>query len=184
MNGVVYVTGNPHKAAYFAKMVGMDIPHMSFDVDEIQSIDLREVVEHKARQAYELAKCPVIVEDTKLSFNAMGRLPGPFIKWFLEELGPAGLCLMLKGYTDRTAIAGAAIAYYDGVTLEIFERELFGSIALEPKGDSGFGWNRIFIPEGADRTLGEMEDSEFRKHYAKVKPFDALADFLKALDAG
>lgn len=181
MAEVVYVTGNPHKAQYFAKMVGIDIPHMSFDVDEIQSVDLREVVEHKARQAYALAKRPVIVEDTKLSFNAMGRLPGPFIKWFLEELGPEGLCTMLKGYTDRTAIAGAAIAYYDGVTLEIFEREMFGSIALKPAGDGGFGWNKIFIPEGSDKTLGEMEDKEFRKHYAKVKPFDEISAFLKNL---
>lgn len=182
MYDVVYVTGNSHKAEYFAKMVGLDIPHMSIDVDEIQSIDLRQVVEHKAKQAYELAKCPVIVEDTKLSFSAMGRLPGPFIKWFLEELDAEGLCNMLNSYSDRTAIAGAAIAYYDGVTLEIFERELFGSIALVPAGDSGFGWNRIFIPEGAEITLGQMDDVEFRKYYAKVKPFDAIANFLKSLD--
>ena len=178
---VVYVTGNQHKAKYFAKMVRMKITHKSFDLDEIQSINLREVVEHKAKQAYELAKCPVIVEDTKLSFNAMGSLPGPLIKWFLEELGVDGICKLLDCYDDRTAIAGAAIAYYDGVTLEIFEKELLGSIALTPKGDSEFGWNSIFIPLGADKTLGEMEESEFEKWYAKIKPFDEIANFLKSL---
>jgi non-canonical purine NTP pyrophosphatase (RdgB/HAM1 family) len=139
-------------------------------------------VAHKARQAFELIGSPVIVEDTKLSFNALGSLPGPFIKWFLDELDVVGLCRMLDGYSDRGAVAGAAIAFFDGKTMEIFERELAGTIAKQPVGTSGFGWNRIFIPAGSDMTLGQMEESEFQKYYAQVKPFDAVAEFLKLVD--
>jgi inosine triphosphate pyrophosphatase len=182
MKQVVYVTGNANKAKYFAKMVGLNIPHIKVDVDEIQSINLNDIVEHKAKQAFELVRKPVIVEDTKLSFNALGGLPGPFIKWFLDELGTEGLCKILNSYDDRSAVAGAAIAYYDGKTLEIFDRELLGTIADEPAGDSEFGWNSVFIPEGSDITLGQMDDTEFRKYYARIKPFDAIADFLKSLD--
>lgn len=180
---VVYVTGNPDKAKYFARMTKMDIPHMSFDVDEVQSTSLSEIVEHKARQAYELAKCPVIVEDTKLSFKALGALPGPLIKWFFQELGDDGLCRLLDRYNDRTAFAGAAMAYYDGVNLEIFERELEGSIADSPsKNNTGFGWNNIFIPTGAKITLAEMSEKEFEKYYAKIKPFDEVVIFLKTIN--
>ncbi len=175
---VVYVTGNAHKAKYFAQMVGLDIPNVDLEVDEIQSLHLREIVEYKARQAYEKLKQPVIVEDTKLIFTAMGALPGPFIKYFLEELGPEKLCRLLDGFDDRSAVAGAAIAYYDGVNMEIFEKEIAGEITKKPIGDSGFGWNRIFSPKGSNITLGEMTDREFVTWYAKVKPFKELRDFL------
>ena len=178
MKDVVYITSNPHKAEYFAKIMGADIPRLAVDVDEIQSLNLLEIVEHKAKQAYKLANKPVIVEDTKLTFNALSALPGPLIKWFLDELGAEGLCRILDGYDDRGAIAGAAIAYYDGSTLEIFERDLAGRIADEPYGDDGFGWNKVFIPEGAEITLAEMDEETFRAYYHKIKAFDELKRFL------
>ena len=177
---VVYVTGNANKAKYFTRMTKMDIPHMSFDVDEIQSTSISEIVEHKARQAYILAKRPVIVEDTKLSFRVLGALPGPLIKWFFQELGEEGLCRLLDSYNDRTAFAGAAIAYFDGVNLKIFERELEGTIAKVPsKNNTGFGWNTIFVPKGAKTTLADMTEKEFEKYYAKITPFDEVSEFLK-----
>lgn len=178
----VYVTGNPHKAEFFAKMTQLDIPHVKIDVEEIQSLFLKEIVEHKARQAYSIVKKPVIIEDTKLTFNALGELPGSFIKWFLQELEAQGLCDLLTGYEDRSARAGAAIAYYDGLKMKIFERELGGIIVKKPAGSSGFGWNRIFVPDGAQTTLGQMSEDEFKKWYGLVKPFDELADFIQSID--
>ena len=179
MQEVYYVTGNPHKAEYFSKIMGMNIPQLSIDIDEIQSLNLCEIVEDKARRAYEVAKKPVIVEDTKLTFNALGALPGPLIKWFLEELGADGLCKILDSYEDRGAIAGAAIAYYDGVTMRVFERELLGKISEKPHGEDGFGWNKVFIPEGSSVTLGEMDEETFKQYYRRVKAFDELKHFLK-----
>jgi len=179
MKDVIFVTGNMHKAKYFSEMVGMNIPHKKIDVDEIQSLDVREVVARKAKQAYDQIQQPVIVEDTKLVFNAMGMLPGPLIKFFFEELEPEGLCRILDGYSDRTATIGAAIAYYDGEHLEIFESELPGEIAKKPVVDSGFGWNKVFIPKGAREALGSMNDEEFNKWYRKVKPYDQIRKFLE-----
>jgi len=63
--------------------------------------------------------------------------------------------------------------------LKIYERSLLGSIVKKPVGDSGFGWNKIFLPKGADCTLGQMDEQEFRLWYAKVKPFDEMAQYLK-----
>lgn len=79
---VVYVTGNANKAKYFSKMVGMNIPHKKADVDEMQSLDLTEIVEHKVKAAYRNLNVPVIVEDTRLTFHALGKLPGSFVKFF------------------------------------------------------------------------------------------------------
>lgn len=179
MKEVVYITGNSHKAEYFRKIMGKDIHRMDIDLDEIQSLDLRTIIEHKAKQAYEKVNKPVIVEDTKLTFNAFGALPGPLIKWFLDELKPEGLCKLLDGYEDRSAVAGAAIAYYDGSELTVFERELAGRIADKPYGEDGFGWNKVFIPDESDITLAEMDEVTFKSYYHRVKAFTDLKAFLE-----
>jgi len=175
---VVYVTGNAHKAKYFNKMVGLDIPHHSVDVEEIQSLDLRAIVEHKAREAYRQLKQPVIVEDTSLTFEQLGKLPGPFIKWFLDELGIDGLAELGAKLNDKSAVAGAMIAYFDGKTMKVFSSQLEGKLSDKPKGDNGFGWNQIFIPDGQKLTLGEMDDETFKQYYGRVKPFAQLRKFL------
>lgn len=48
---------------------------MKLDLDEIQSLDLREVIEHKVRQAHEKCGKPVLVEDVSLVFEDLGGLP-------------------------------------------------------------------------------------------------------------
>lgn len=178
----VFITGNLHKAKYFSEMVGIDIEHVKLELEELQTLDVARIVDHKARQAYDSLQRPVIVEDTFLTCIAMGRLPGPFIKFFLDEMGPEGVCQIMNGFADRSAVAGAMIAYYDGRTLEIFEKSLAGEIALKPTGTNGFGWNRIFIPHGINKTLGELSDAEFKKWYAKIKPFAEVSTFLKQLE--
>lgn len=178
MKTATYVTGNANKAKYFSKMVGIDIPHESVSVEEIQSLDPRLVVAHKARAAYSVLKKPVIVEDTYLKFEEMGELPGTLIKWFIEQLGFDKVCRLLDHCSSRAATAGAVIAHYDGAELAIFDSCLNGTISEHPTGDEGFGWNAIFVPEGETRTLGELSDEEFRVIYAKIKPFNELRDFL------
>ncbi|XP_009951286.1 PREDICTED: inosine triphosphate pyrophosphatase, partial [Leptosomus discolor] len=57
---------------------------------------------------------PVIVEDTCLCFNALGGLPGPYIKWFLEKLKPEGLYKLLAGFEDKSAYALCTFAFSTG----------------------------------------------------------------------
>ena len=100
----------------------------------------------------------------------------------MQEIGFEGLCRLIDG-KDRTAYAGAAMAYYDGINLTVFERELEGVIAESPAvGESGFGWNVIFKPKGSKKAFSEMSQEEFQSWYAKVKPFDSMRQFLKTLD--
>lgn len=63
MQTITFITGNQKKADYLAQYLGFPIEHVKVDLDEIQSLNLREIVEHKVKQAYEKIKKPVIVED-------------------------------------------------------------------------------------------------------------------------
>lgn len=60
------------------------------DLPEYQG-EPEEIVKAKCALAAEHIKGPVIVEDTSLCFNALGGMPGPYIKWFLQKVGPSGM---------------------------------------------------------------------------------------------
>lgn len=79
MNNVVFVTGNQKKAEYLSNYLGHPVDHQKIELEELQSLDLRDIVRHKVHQAYAAVQRPVIVEDVSLEFAALGRLPGPFI---------------------------------------------------------------------------------------------------------
>lgn len=179
---VVYVTGNAGKAKYFSKIIGLDIEHHSADVDEIQSLDLEEIAVHKAKQAYAQIMRPVIVEDTSLSLNSMGPLPGPFIKWFEVGLGLEGFCRLADFNPDRSATVSNIHVYHDGKKARLFKSSLDGVIADHPRGKGGFGFNPLFIPIGKTQSLAEMSDEEFIGEYIKFKPILQLKEFLLELD--
>ena len=116
----LFVTGNQHKADHLSRLLGLPLEHIKLDLDEIQSADLEEVAAHKAKQAYELVKRPVFVEDVALGFEALGGLPGPFIKFFLAGAdGAEKLCRMLDGFSSRRAYGECVFAYYDGRQLQL-----------------------------------------------------------------
>lgn len=180
MNEVTFITGNQSKANFLAKFLNHPVAHEKVDLDEIQSLDLREITEHKVRQAYAALSKPVLVEDTALDFVVLGRLPGTFIKWFLEEAGNEHMCKMLNAYNDRTAIARVCFAYYDGKQLEFFVGELKGKISEAPRGKRGFGWDAIFIPDGSTKTYAEMSDEEVNQFSLRTTTvFPRIKTFLK-----
>ena len=61
-----------------------------------------------------LAPPSVMVEDTCLCYNALGGLPGPYCKWFLQKLGHDGMNRLLAGFEDKTAYAQCTFAYSAG----------------------------------------------------------------------
>lgn len=91
----------------------------------------REVVVEKCLQAFKQTKAAVLVEDTSLGFNALGGLPGPYIKEFLVNLGPAGLHRLLHGFEDKSANAICVLAYLPATAtpkaeeVQVFEGEVF-----------------------------------------------------------
>jgi inosine triphosphate pyrophosphatase len=179
MTELTFITGNQRKADYMARHLGLEIDHQKLDLDEIQSVDLSEIATHKVKQAYELIKKPVIVDDVSLEFSALGGLPGPFIKFFVDHAGLEACSRMLDGFSDRSATAKCVFGYYDGRDLKLFQGGLAGEIAQNPRGENGFGWDKIFIPEGyGGRTRAELTPEEDEATYTTIKPFNELRGFL------
>lgn len=178
MSKVTFITGNQSKADYLAKYLEHPVHHQKVDLDEIQSLDLRTVVEHKVRQAYEILQTPVLVDDVALEFAALGQLPGTFIRFYVDTVPLDTICRTLDGL-DRAATAKAVLGYYDGNEITYFEGSLGGRIAEHPAGERGFGWDKIFIPEGYDVTRAELSEADDRATYLKIKPFAELKAFLQ-----
>lgn len=177
----IFITGNQNKADYLAKFLWFSIEHQKIDLDEIQSLDLREIVEHKVKQAYEKVWKPVLVEDVSLSFDALGHLPWPFIKFFEKELWCEKLCHLLDGKV-RTAIVECTFGYYDGNAVTFFEWNIRWTIAETPRGINGFGWDQIFIPYFTDKTSAELDAVEYERFYTEEKPFQKVREFLVNTD--
>lgn len=75
---------------------GYELTSTKVDLPEYQG-EIDHISREKCRAAAKHVHGPVIVEDTSLCFNALGGLPGPYIKWFLEKLMPEGLYKLLAG---------------------------------------------------------------------------------------
>jgi len=176
MSKVTFITGNPNKAEVFAKYMGVDVAHKKVDLDEIQSLDLRKITEHKLKQAYELVKAPVLVEDTGCSLDAFGMFPGPFIKWMMEQMSPKDICRLVDG-KSRGAVAEICYGYYDGEQMRFFEGSMHGTIPEYPRGNDGFGWNAVFVPDGSTQTYAESG-----KNFKEDTVYPKLKEFLTNLD--
>lgn len=156
----------------------MPLAHRTVDLAEIQSLDLREVTQTKARQAYKIVKQPVLVEDVSLSFEVFGRLPGTFIKWYIAELGNEKICRLLDGQNNRKATATICYCLYDGEQMHCFEASMHGEIADHPRGENGFGWDEIFISDGMSKTRAELADDEQAATSMRQSVYTELRQFL------
>jgi non-canonical purine NTP pyrophosphatase (RdgB/HAM1 family) len=180
MRTFTFISGNQHKVYYLEKWLGVPIDHHHLDLEEVQSLSLRTVAEHKARQAYDLLQRPVLVEDVGLTMKALGRLPGPFIKWFIEDLGDTGLCRFAAGLEHQQATVSIVYAFFDGQEMHLVENHVEGEVAPEPRGTHGFGWNAVFIPEGSTKTYAEMTDDEVRPFSVRGQAIETLREFLES----
>jgi non-canonical purine NTP pyrophosphatase (RdgB/HAM1 family) len=189
MNDLVFVTGNMHKLHWVEKFIGYKLEHQELDIDEIQSLDTSKVLEHKAKSAFEVLKKPVLVEDTSLVFNAWGKLPGPFIKFFLQELGEGdGLSRLLEGFEDKRITQSVSFGLYDGKVFKIFEASSTG-LLVDPrvkgttgsgfKGTTGFGFDKVFYDEAQGKTRSEMTEEEYGHAHPRKAAVMKLAKYLE-----
>ena len=174
---VVFVTSRAEKAEE-ARRLGFDIERLDLDLPEPQALDPSEIVAAKARAAFARLERPVLVEDSGLAVQAWGGFPGALVKWLEKSAGVAALPRMLDPFSDRSATAVCAIAYFDGGTMISARGEARGSIAEAPRGEGGFGWDSIFVPEGGSRTFAELAPEEKDRVSHRRRAWDDLAPRL------
>jgi len=176
---LTFVTGNANKLAEVKTILGNDVEleAVKLDLPEIQGT-IEEISKAKARKGAEMIGRAVLVEDTCLSFNAMGEMPGPYIKWFLQALGPDNLHKMLTGFEDKSAQAICTFAYCEGPEHEplIFQGRTDGKI-VPARGPKNFGWDPAFEYEG--QTYAEMPIEEKNKISHRYKALEKLRLWLE-----
>lgn len=173
---MIFVTGNEGKIKEFETILGYKINNVDLDLKEIQSVDVKEVAQEKARQAYEILKEPVIVDDTGLYLEELNGLPGALVKFFVKNLTLQQICNLIS--ENRKAKAITCIAFFNGKEMRVAEAEVKGTITKEPRGENGFGWDPIFLPDGFDKTFGELTSEEKQSRFMRHEAIDKLRDIL------
>jgi len=183
---LIFVTGNANKLkevrAILAKS-NIEIDSQDLDIPEIQGTT-REVAIAKCRAAAEQLGGPCITEDTALCFEAMNGLPGPYIKYFMKELGHDGLNKMLVGFPSKAAWALCTFAYSAGPGSEpiLFEGRTDGQV-VPARGDNKFGWDPIFEPDGTGQTYAEMSTERKNTLSHRYRALEKLQAYLNTLEA-
>ena len=191
---LTFVTGNAKKleevrailsaGAESGKVLPFEIISQKLDLPELQG-EPEDVAREKCLLAVKEVKGPTIVEDTCLCFNALGGLPGVYIKWFLEKLGHEGLNNLLVAYEDKTAYALCTFAYCPGTGQEvlIFDGRTPGKI-VPARGPHAFGWDPVFEPSvgqpegGPLQTYAEMDKDVKNTISHRYRALAKLRDFL------
>jgi non-canonical purine NTP pyrophosphatase (RdgB/HAM1 family) len=174
---ITLITSNANKAAELAGLLGEAIEHQSLELSEIQSLDVVEVASKKAKSAYKKLQTPVIVDDSGFVIEAWGKLPGPFIKYFLEEMGDAKITQLVG--ENRAAYAETVLAYCDENGVKVAVGRLNGTVAFEPRGENGYGYDMIFIPDGTTKTRAEMLKVEQMKFFPRGLAAEKLRKILE-----
>lgn len=184
---VVFATQNKGKAQEVKNLFeGTDIEIVSL-ADLKNDIDVEETgttfYENallKAKTIYEIYKMPVISDDSGLEIKQLGGRPGVYSARYSGENctyddNNKKVTEELKSYRQphRAKFVSQAI-YYDGVEILSFIGELPGRMIDKPRGNFGFGYDPIFVPDGFAHTLAELTIEEKNMISHRAKSFELL----------
>jgi non-canonical purine NTP pyrophosphatase (RdgB/HAM1 family) len=169
-NGWVFVTSNANKWHEAQRILGYAIERVELELDELQAESVGAVALAKAQAAFARLGRPVIVEDAGVELNGLGGFPGPFIKYWEKLGGLESLCRAADGLGDRSVRAVCALGICSERGSEVVLGAVDGSLSLQPRGNAGFGWDAVFVPQGEGRTFAEMsaEEKDSRSHRRKA----------------
>lgn len=156
-----YATGSDYKVfmtKQFMAKHNISVNQVKLDLPEIQDPDVTVVAKYSAEYAYKKLKKPVLKNDGGLYIPALNGFPAAFTKFAEDMLGEDGILKLMQGITDRKAYWLEALAYADENGVKVFVCKTCGTIALEKSGTHGWGYDKIFIPDGQSLTLANFED--------------------------
>ncbi|MCF7872373.1 RdgB/HAM1 family non-canonical purine NTP pyrophosphatase [Candidatus Woesearchaeota archaeon] len=176
-----FITGNTNKYDEATKILSNieEIEQIYIDLDEIQSMDSKEIIKHKLEQAKKYEKNNFFVEDTSLNLLCLNGFPGPLIKWLYKKIGIQGIYELCKKYENYEATATITIGYLDKNNEEhYFEGKVAGKI-VSPRGNNGFVWDNIFMPKEHKKTYAEMTKEEKNKISPRKIALEKLKNHLR-----
>ncbi|WP_370235954.1 RdgB/HAM1 family non-canonical purine NTP pyrophosphatase [Brevundimonas sp.] len=188
---LLVATHNPGKAIEIAALLdgNYDVVTMSDqnlpEPDETESTFSGNAL-LKARHAAEASGLVALADDSGLSVRALEGAPGIFsARWagpdkdFSHAMAKVEQRLEEIGSDDRAAwfTSALAVAWPQGPAV-VVEGRVDGTLTFPPRGDRGFGYDPIFVPEGHDQTFGEMEPAFKDGISHRARAFDLLKDAL------
>ena len=178
-----FVTGNENKLREAEKKLGslgFEVLRKDLDPPEIQADNLEEVALFSAEWVRHRFSEPFFLEDAGFFVDSLNGFPGVYSAYVFKTLGYMGILRLMDGIEERGARFVAVIAYYDGGQIRTFEGEVRGTIAYEPRGSNGFGYDPIFVPEEENRTFAEMSTEEKGKISHRGRALQEMQKWLKA----
>ena len=191
---LVFVTNNAHKLEEIRSIMGDRIEVLSLrdiqcDVDIPETADTLEGnAEIKAEYIYSHYGLDCFADDTGLEVEALNGAPGIYSARYAggdghdSEANMKKLLQELDGETNRKAQFRTAICLIEGGDRHLFEGIVKGSIISQKRGETGFGYDPIFMPEGYDETFAEMGNGEKNKVSHRARAVSKLCEYLKSTD--
>jgi XTP/dITP diphosphohydrolase len=138
--------------------------------------------ELKARAAAQAAHLPALADDSGLVVPALNGDPGIYSARWAGPKKDFALAMRkvedgLAGQSDRRAyfVAVLSLTWPDGHR-ETFRGEVHGTLTWPPRGTKGFGYDPMFVPEGATQTFGEMDPAAKHEISHRAVAFRKLID--------
>ena len=187
---VVVGTKNAHKVLELRRILEPLIPGLLLEpspedspVEDGDTFSANALI--KARSAFQATGRPALADDSGIEVVALDGRPGIFSARYapsgLDQDNTALLLDEMAGVTHRAAaFVCAAALVHDGGEV-VLERRWEGTVAPEPAGSGGFGYDPIFIPEGYAVTSAELTPEEKDELSHRGQAFRALAPALLAL---
>ena len=193
MEKLVFATNNRHKLEEVSAMTGGTVKIVSLaeigchdDIPETADTFQGNALQ-KAAYVYEHFGLPCFADDSGLEVDCLEGIPGVLSARYAGEHGNseaniAKLLDAMKGSENRKADFKTVVALIlpDGKT-EFFEGRVDGVITMEKRGEGGFGYDSIFIPDGHDKTFAELGENIKNKISHRAKAIAALCEYLKRL---
>lgn len=191
MHTLIFATNNQNKVEEIRKVTNglfniITLKEAGIDIDIPEPYDTLEAnATEKSTVIHSMTKENVFSEDTGLEVAALNGEPGVKSARYAGEgrdfqANIDKLLVNLEGQTDRQAQFRTVVSLILNEKEYLFEGSCKGRITTEQKGLKGFGYDPIFIPEGADKTFAEMTMDEKNQYSHRKKAISKLIDFLLA----
>ncbi len=191
MPSLIFATNNEHKLKEIQnlihggyKIIGLRELGLDEDIPETaESLEGNALL--KARYIRDRYKLDCFADDTGLEVDALGGSPGVHSARYAGEDGNSGknidkLLDELKGKEDRNAQFRTVIALLLGDDEILFTGKVRGRILEKRRGNDGFGYDPVFLPEGCEQTFAEMPLKEKNKISHRARAMKKLVKFLEA----
>ena len=185
---LVVASHNPGKVTEIADLVA---PHgitavsageLGLPEPEETGTSFRENARIKSTAAAEAAQAPALADDSGLVVASLGGDPGIHsARWAGPDrdftLAMERVERALEGKANRRAtfVCALSLAWPDG-QVEDFEGRVDGTLVWPPRGNRGFGYDPMFLPDGHEETFGEMEPAEKHAISHRARAFARLVD--------